>query len=141
MRFLQLIRKFSTTNGRILLVDGDQNMLRPTHKPVLTSFYKKIHVFKNYFSGQQQPYYELEWCEEHILSKEESIKEAVDHAISFFCGQHCRTWAEDHNQITIVSRDKSFRNVQNFLDNQGIPCQIRPNLPNVSGKWSKYRRI
>lgn len=130
MRLLRCFRKSFSTN-KILLVDGDQITVKPTHKSNLMNRYGQIHIFKNHFSDTQRPNYTLGWCHEHILTKEASIKEAVDHAVTFYCGENYQSWINIRAQITIVSKDKSFRNVQNFLQDKGIPCFLRANLPNI----------
>jgi pectate lyase len=112
-------------------VDGDQITIKPSHKVPLMSRFGEIHIFKNHFSDTQRANYTLGWCHEHVLTKEASIKEAVDHAVTFYCGENYQNWMNLRAQITIVSKDKSFRNVQNFLQDKGIPCYLRGGLPNI----------
>lgn len=117
-----MLRRFLSTTvvRKILLVDGDQVSI--SNASALKSRFQEIHVFKNFYSGVQRPYSPN--CQEHILTKEQSIKEAVDHAITFYCGENSKTWMDKHITITIISKDKSFRNVQNFLRNKNIACDI-----------------
>lgn len=131
---------------KILIVDGDQNKVGRGHRDVLLSKYGEVHVFRNPVNAEIQGRQEIEatWCRYHTSPTLE--KEAVDHNISFFCGQHCGEWRKDNVSVTIVSKDKTFRNTQALLQTNRIECDIVNDIPSVRntkprfGESQKYRK-
>lgn len=114
---------------KILIVDGDQNRVGRGHRDVVLSRYGEVHVFRNpvntEIQGRQAN--DATWCRYHTSPSSE--KEAVDHNISFFCGQHCGEWRRDNVAVTIVSRDKTFRNTKALLDTHQVSCDIIHEIP------------
>lgn len=113
---------------RILLVDGDQFVVSNKSRTTIGTHFGSIHVFRNPVSKQNQQlqHRDVDWCEYHVTPSCE--KEAVDHNITFFCGQNSQVWLENNQSVTIVSRDKGFRNTQWLLNLVGVDCELIPRL-------------
>jgi hypothetical protein len=115
---------------KILIVDGDQNKVGRGQRDLLLSRYGEVHVFRNPVNADIQGRQEIEatWCKYHTSPTSE--KEAVDHNITFFCGRHAGEWRRDNVSVTIVSKDKTFRNTQSLLETIDITCDILHEIPN-----------
>jgi len=116
---------------KILIVDGDQNKVGNGHRDVLLSRFGEIHVFRNRTNTeiQQRQDVDATWCRYHESPSGE--KEAVDHNITFFCGQHYREWLKDKVSVAIVSKDRTFRNTKSLLEREGVSCDIYPDVPSM----------
>lgn len=135
-----LFRLISRHFSRVLLVDGDNIHFKHLDGSLFENgYYREIHIFKNWYGVQQknwEGYIKIPWERQpissvslHILGPSASIKEAVDHTMVFFCGSQHHGWKQDKTHVTILSRDKSFKNVYNLLEERGIPCSIIEKIP------------
>jgi len=124
---------------RILIIDGDQQKVGKGHRDTLLSKYGEVHVFRNPANEeiQQRQAVDATWCRYHRAPCSE--KEAVDHTITFFCGQHVQEWRMDDVTVTIVSKDKTFRNTKALLETLKIQCELVPEIPS-SKPWTRRRR-
>jgi hypothetical protein len=124
---------------KILIIDGDQSKVGRGHRDTLLSKYGEVHVFRNPVNEEIQQRQEIDatWCRYHRAPVSE--KEAVDHTITFFCGQHVQEWRKDNVAVTIVSKDKTFRNTKALLETQRIHCDLMPEIP-MDKTWKNRRR-
>lgn len=124
---------------KILLVDGDQNKIGIGHRDFILSRYGEVHVFRNPFNQdvQQRQEVDASWCRYHDFPF--NHKEAVDHFISFFCGQHCKEWKRDNVNVSILSKDSSFHNTKILLELSGVECNILNNVPNIRRLGVKHK--
>lgn len=115
---------------KILLVDGDQNKVGNGQRDELLSRYGEVHVFRNEVNTeiQQRQSVDATFCNYHKPPL--SIKEAVDHNITFFCGQNSSQWKRDNVAVTIVSKDRVFLNTKALLEATGVECSIIPSIHN-----------
>jgi hypothetical protein len=124
---------------RVLIIDGDQQKVGKGHRDTLLSKYGEVHVFRNPANEEIQQRQDIDatWCRYHRAPVSE--KEAVDHTITFFCGQHVQEWRKDNVAVTIVSKDKTFRNTKALLETLKIQCELMPEIPG-SNSWTHRRR-
>jgi hypothetical protein len=126
-RFSNTLRYLS---NRVLLIDGDQNMTCNNVERGMVYFFDSIHVFRNSVSEKNQRLKNPDslWCKYHTTPCQ---KEAVDHSITFFCGQNSQTWLANNKEtdVTIISRDKGFQNTKWLLENVGVKCEVLPQFP------------
>jgi hypothetical protein len=124
---------------KLLIIDGDQHKVGKGHRDTLLSRYGEVHVFRNMVNEeiQQRQDVDATWCRYHCAPTSE--KEAVDHTITFFCGQHTPEWRKDNVSVTIVSKDKTFRNTKALLESQRIHCELLPEIPRQR-RPEKYNR-
>lgn len=129
--------------SRILIVDGDQNMLRPENRQGVLNMFSEVHIFRNFHSTTHQPDHDLGWCRYHSIEETHQEKEAVDHFITFFCGERARDWSKNRMTITIVSRDKSFNNTKYLLERRGVRCEIKPTVHslNIGNQKTRWKRL
>lgn len=125
---------------KILIVDGDQNKVGNGQRDHLLSKYGEIHVFRNKTNEEVQRRQDVDatFCNYHLAPVSE--KEAVDHAITFYCGQHSARWRRDKVDVTILSNDKTFRNTKALLESEGVSCTIQPSLLNQFSRRMLVKR-
>lgn len=126
---------------KVLIIDGDQNKVGRGHRDTLLSRYGEIHVFRNPHNEEIQQRQEIDatWCRYHCSPT--MNKEAVDHSITFFCGQHVQEWRKDNVFITIVSKDKTFNNTQALLEECKVRCEIMKDIPLIRGNVIYGRKV
>lgn len=123
---------------KILIVDGDQSKVGNGQRDELLTKYGEVHVFRNEVSTEIQQRQDIDatFCKYHEAPV--TIKEAVDHNITFFCGQYCSQWKRDNVSVTIVSKDRVFMNTKALLEANGVTCTI---LPTIYNKFNNRQLI